>query len=184
MSNPARGRRARLERIDVVDALAGVGAFAEQVLIDVGNGGGIGIDAVHAGEDALEQRTFAADRQRRRDPRLQHGMTLDDAAGSGVEARPVERMRHLADQAAHRVARQPRVGVERDDVADAGGHAGAAVDGQKVVSVAPRSSRLSSCSLPRLRSQPIQRCFALVPDPPAVKQKERGRRPAPGRTAD
>ena len=35
----------RLERINIVDALAGVGAFAEQVLIDVGHGGGVGVDA-------------------------------------------------------------------------------------------------------------------------------------------
>ena len=60
----AAGERG-LEGIDVVDALAGIGAFAEQVLVDVGDRRGIGIDAAHAGEDALEQRAFAADRQRR-----------------------------------------------------------------------------------------------------------------------
>ena len=49
-------------------------------------------------------------------------IAFDDPAGAGVEARPVERMRHLADQPADRVARQARVGVERDDVADVGGH--------------------------------------------------------------
>ena len=54
-----------LEGIDVVDALAGIGAFAEQILVNVGDGGGIRVDAVHAGEDALEQGTLAADRQRR-----------------------------------------------------------------------------------------------------------------------
>ena len=119
-----------LEGIDVVDALAGIGAFAEQILVHVGDGGGIGIDAAHAGEDALEQRALAADRQRRRDPRLQHRIAFDDPAGAGVEARPVERMRHLADQPAHRVARQSRVGVERDDVANISGHdaGGCAVD--------------------------------------------------------
>ena len=79
---------------------------------------------LEAGEDALEERAFAADRQRRRDPRLQDAVAFDDPAGGGVEARPVERMRHLADQPPHRVARQPRVGVERDDVADVGGHRG------------------------------------------------------------
>ena len=50
------------ERIDVVDALAGIGAFAKEILVHVGNGRGVGIDAAHAGEDALEQRPFAADR--------------------------------------------------------------------------------------------------------------------------
>ena len=59
--NPA-GERG-LEGIDIVDALAGIGAFAEQILIDVGDGGGIRVDAADAGEDALEQRALAADRQ-------------------------------------------------------------------------------------------------------------------------
>ena len=71
----------------------------------------------------------------------------------------VERMRHLADQSADRFARQPGIGVERDDVADTGRarrEAGRPI-GMKVVSVAPRSSRFNSCSLPRLRSQPIHR---------------------------
>ena len=45
----AAGER-RLEGIDVVDALAGVGAFAEEVLVDVGDRGGVGIDAARAGE--------------------------------------------------------------------------------------------------------------------------------------
>ena len=40
----AAGRRA-LERRDVVDALPGVGALAEEVLIDIGHGRGVWIDA-------------------------------------------------------------------------------------------------------------------------------------------
>ena len=52
-----------LECIDVVDALAGIGAFAEHVLVNVGDRGGVRVDAVHAGEHALEQGTLAADRQ-------------------------------------------------------------------------------------------------------------------------
>ncbi len=51
-----------LERIHVVDALAGIGAFAEEILVHVGHGRGVRIDAAHAGEDALEERAFAADR--------------------------------------------------------------------------------------------------------------------------
>ena len=55
-----------------------------------------------------------------------------------------------------RAARQARVGVERDDVAHASSDSCAAIHRRrKVVSVAPRRKRFSSCSLPRLRSQPI-----------------------------
>ena len=38
--------------------------------------------------------------------------------------------------------------------------------------MAPRSRRFSSCSLPRLRSQPIHRRCALVPDAAAMEQQE------------
>ena len=120
MLSGTRSAQRGLERIHVVDALAGIGAFAEQILIHVGHRRGIRIDAAHAGEDALEQRAFAADRQGRRDARLQHRVSLDDASGCGVETRPVERVRHLADEPADGFAWQPRVGIERDDVADAG----------------------------------------------------------------
>ena len=73
----AAGER-RLEGIDVVDALAGIGAFAEEVLVDVRDGGRVRIDTAGAGEDPLIERTFAADRQRRSDARLQNGVAVDD----------------------------------------------------------------------------------------------------------
>ena len=110
----APGQRG-LERIDVIDALASVGALAEQVLIDVGYRRCVRIDAAVAGIDALEQRALMTGRQRRRDARLQDAVTLNDAARLGIEARPVERVRELADQAAHRIARQFGVGIQRDD---------------------------------------------------------------------
>ena len=70
--------------------------------------------------------------------------------------RAVQRMRHLADQAADRIPRQARVGIERDDIAHLTGTAGGLpATGKKPVSAAPRSNRFISCSLPRLRSQPI-----------------------------
>jgi hypothetical protein len=46
----------RFEAVDFVDALAGERAFFEQVLVNIGNRQGIGVKAVRAGKDALEQR--------------------------------------------------------------------------------------------------------------------------------
>ena len=46
-------------------------------------------------------------------------MTLYDPTGSSIEARLVERMRHLADKPPDSVARKHSVGVQRDNVADA-----------------------------------------------------------------
>ena len=45
------------ENIDVVDALAAVRTFAEQILVHVGNCKRIRVDAARAGEDALENRS-------------------------------------------------------------------------------------------------------------------------------
>lgn len=48
-----------LKRVDVVNAFADIGAFVEQVLIDVGNRERVRIKAIGAGEGPLEQRTAA-----------------------------------------------------------------------------------------------------------------------------
>src|SRR5690606_38019876 len=69
----------RLEGIDVIDALAGIGTFAEQVLIDVGDGRSIRIDAAGRGKDPLVQRAFSPDRKRRCDTRLDDCITVDHA---------------------------------------------------------------------------------------------------------
>ena len=111
----AAGQRG-FERVDVIDALAGVRAFAEQVLIDVGCGRGVRIDPAGGREQPLIQRPFAADRQRGRHARLQDGVSADHPLQLVAEARPVQRVRHLADQSRCGVAWQARVGVQRDDV--------------------------------------------------------------------
>jgi len=162
-----------LESVDVVDALAGIGAFAEQILVHVRDGGGVGVDTTHAGEDALEERALAADGQRRRDARLQHRMAFHDPAGDCVEAGPVERMRHLPDQPADRVTRQLRVGVERDDVADIRGHGGRLpVEAQergvgRAAQELVQFVKLAALALPAHPSP-----LACVPNPPAVEQQE------------
>ena len=67
-------------------------------------------------------------------------------------------MRDDADQLARGIARQTRVAVERDAVAHRrAGSTRSPTWTAKLVSVAPRSSRLNSSILPRLRSHPIQR---------------------------
>jgi hypothetical protein len=50
---------------------------------------------------------------------LQDRIAFNDASPILIEARAVERMRHLADQATHRVAGQSRVRIERHDVPNA-----------------------------------------------------------------
>ena len=111
-------RQGGLKCIDVVNALAGVGPFSEQILVDIRNGRGIRIDAARAGEGSLEERAFTIEGERRGDAWLHQRVAFDDAPGLGVKSRPVERMCHGADQAARSATRQARVGIERDDVAN------------------------------------------------------------------
>ena len=167
----------RFEGIHVVDALAGVGALAAEILIHVGDGGGVGIDAVHAGEDALEERPLAADRQRRRDARLQHAVALDDASRAGIEPRLVQRVRHLADQPPGRFPRHPGIGVERDDVADAGGRSGrrgkgrgAVTDEGRIGRAAEQPVQLMQLAALAFPSDPPR--LPWIPDPPAMQQEE------------
>ena len=71
------------------------------------------------------------------------------------------------------VARQPRVGVERDAVADRREQiAGSPTCVVKLVSVAPRSSRLNSSILPRFRSHPIHACSLAFQCRSPMEQEE------------
>ncbi len=140
------GTQRGLENIDVVDSLPAVRTFAEQILVHVGNRERVRVDATRAGEDALKDRPLATRRQRGRDSRLKHPVTLDHATATRVEPRTVERVSHLADQPFGGSARQAGIGIEGDHVADPGRHdqGWSAIFATKVVSVAPRSKRFNS----------------------------------------
>ena len=100
-------------------SLADVGTFAEKILINVGDRRSIWVDAGRPRGDPLEKRTLAIGREGRRDARLKQGIALNDPADTRVKPRPIEGMRHCADQSASGPPWQPRVGIQRDDVADA-----------------------------------------------------------------
>ena len=110
-------RRGLLERRDVVDPLAGVGAFGEQVLIDVGHRGRVRVHPRMAGEDRRVARAVRAG-ERHAHARLHDAVAARHPAGGLVEPRAVEGMRHRPDQRNGRVARQHGVGVESDDEAN------------------------------------------------------------------
>ena len=105
-----------------------------------------------------EQRPGRA-RERDADARLQDAVAVGDAADARIEASArFSGCVMMPISCARGVARQARVAVERDAVAhlrqDRQRRRRAAT---KLVSVAPRSRRLNSSILPRLRSHPIQR---------------------------
>ena len=94
-----------LEGIHVVDALADERALAEQVLIHVGDGARVGVDAGLAAEQARVAGLRAAG-QHRADSRLQNAVALADAFHRFAIARAIQRMGHRAHQSAapHRAA--------------------------------------------------------------------------------
>src|SRR5262245_33248774 len=106
-----------IERVDVVKSFAGEDTLAEQVLVRIRYGGRIRVDPRVSGVQPREQRPGGA-AERDADARLQDAVAGSHPSALGVELRAVERMRDDTDQIPGRVARQPRVAVERDAVAD------------------------------------------------------------------
>ena len=108
------------KRVDVVNPFPGIRSLSEKILVDIGNGEGIRIHPARAGKNFLKERSLTIGRERRRDARLDDRISFHDAPFASAELRPIEGMRHRPHQTGRRAARQARVCIERDDVADAG----------------------------------------------------------------
>ncbi len=104
-----------LERIDLVDSLADEGAFTEQVLVDVGDGAGIGVDAWLLPVQASVARAIRAG-QAHAHARLQDAVALTDFLLDFVVARAVERVRQGPNKLPRGVARKLRICVEGNDI--------------------------------------------------------------------
>ena len=158
-----------VERVHVVDPLAGEGTLVKHVLVHVRDSPRVWIDTVHAREDALEHGAAPPRRQRRRDPRLQNRMAFHDPPARCVEEWRVERVRHLAHHPPHGTARQPRVGVQRDDVTNAGRHGGRVQEG-RVAGATQQPVQLVELAALALPADPA--CLPRVPDPAPMQQQE------------
>src|SRR5687767_7877633 len=79
-------------------------------------------------------------------------------------------MRQLSDQAPHGLARQPRIGVERNDIADTRRHGGrlpVAADKGRISGAAQQTIQLMQLAALTFPSHPLP--LSLAPDPAAVK---------------
>ena len=169
--NSARERR--LERVDIVNALADIRPLAAQVLVHVGYGGRIRVDAAGAGNEALVARAVVTKRQRRRDSWLQHRVTLDDSPAVLVKARRIQGVPHLADQPAHGVSRQPRIGIERDHIAHAGRNGGRlAADGQEARVDGAAQQAIQFVQLAALALPTHPDALRFVPQPSPMQEQE------------
>ena len=118
--DPVLGKAAAehgVHRLHVEQPLAGVGAFPEHVLVDLGARRAVRVDSGLAREQPVVERDLVGLGQRRRDVRLQDRVAALDALAVGRELRQVVRMRGDADELAQAARRQARVAVEGDDVA-------------------------------------------------------------------
>ena len=111
----------------VDQALADGAAFVEQVLVDLGAGRAVRVDAALAGKQAAKQRAVALGvrcawhcrQQRRGDPGLQHAVAAHHhraAGGQVAQHRAVQRMGRHGHQIAQAAGRQGGVCIERNQV--------------------------------------------------------------------
>ncbi len=165
-----------LERVDVVDSLADERSLAEDVLVDVGDGARIGVDARVA---RMQPRVPRATRAGQADAhaRLQDSVSFGDrpaAAALAVAAKagPVQRVRHHADQLPRRIAGQLRVGVERDHVLHAPQRRGIADDVGEAVRPVAAQQRVQVRELSPLALVAHPQPFLRVPPARAVEEEE------------
>ncbi len=112
-------RQQPAEGMNVVDSLALVGAFAAQVLVDIGDRLGIGVDTDGIGKQPAEDRDAGAG-QGRTHPRLDDGVGAGDDVPCRIETRLVEGVGQGLDQSPGRPVRQLGIAVEGDDETDVG----------------------------------------------------------------
>ena len=107
----------RPEGVHVEEPFAGEDPLAEEVLVDVADGGRVRVDAGEPGEDAGEARPvpgLGPDP----DAGLEDAVAVLDAGALRVVARAVEGVGRRADEGRRALRRQLRVGVEREEVAE------------------------------------------------------------------
>ncbi len=168
-----------LEGIDVVDPLAGVGALTEEVLVDVGDRGRVGVDARGARVDTLVDGCLVLGRQGRGDPRLQDGVSVHDPSRVRVEHRAVQRVCHRAHETCGGTPWQSGVGIEGDDVANAArGHGGGSPREQDGGVRRATQQGVELVELAALALPPHPDALGCVPTAFAVEEQETG--PAPG----
>ena len=119
----------------------------------------VGYFLIDRGLAALEQRVAAQDSAR-------------DALRGGVDHRPIERVRHGADELARGVARQLRISVQGDDVLDLGEHLDAAHDLHKPRAACAAQQTVELGQLAALALVTHPHLVGRIPAARPVQQKE------------
>ena len=104
-----------LERIDIIDPLADERAFVKEVLVNVGDGARIRVDARLTPEQVRVPRPVRA-RQTHGDAWLKDAVPLRDTLFVLVVPRTIERVRHGSHKLPRGIARQLRIRVKGDHI--------------------------------------------------------------------
>ena len=164
---PESGSQNTVEHLHVVDALAVVAAFAGQILIDIRDRQRVRVGANRIGENTREAGCRGA-RQTGTDAGLNDRVPTVDGLSVRGQPRPVERvsegptMRCAASRGS--CVSASRVMTNRTPFSRARSPTCWSVAACRsalcpaAATLSPISRRLSSSSLPRFRSQPIQTC--------------------------
>ena len=124
-----------MENADLVDAFACEDALAEEVLIDVGDGAGIDVEASFAGVERGKSRARCRS-DADTDAWLQDAVPSGDDASPGVDDGLIERVGDGTDHACRGGAGKLCIGIEGNDVTDVGEHVQrAGFDGEVVFGV-------------------------------------------------
>ncbi len=162
-----------LERIDLVDALADERTLSKQVLVDIAHCARVRIDAGLAGEQPAVARAVGCS-QAHADARLQDAVAFDHPRRLRVaaETRSVQRVSHGGDELAGRIARQLRVGVQRDDVAHVRQGRDVADDPREAIRAPAAQQRVEVGELAALALVAHPHAFARVPQTRTMGQEE------------
>ena len=107
-------RQEAVKGLQFVDAFAVIAAFADQILVNIGDSVRVGIDSARIGEDAREPCRPGA-RQRGADAGLNDRVTANHPASIRRETRLIQRMSQRFNHPSSGVSQQLRVSIEGDD---------------------------------------------------------------------
>ena len=165
-----------LERVDLVDSLADERAFAEDVLVHVGDRARIGIDARLAGVQARVPRAClpgqTCSHTRLQDSVAPRDHRFADALAHCLETGTVEWVLHRADELTRRVAGQLRIGIERDDILHVRQCPRVANDEREAVARTTAQERIEVGKLSALALMAHPQPFLRIPAARTVEEKE------------
>ena len=161
-----------MHRLHIEQPLAGEGAFAKKILVYLGAGCAVGIDAALSRKQPVVQRDVLGCGQRRGHARLQDAIATHHAASVCGEMRLVVRVRCHAYQFAQATRWQLRVAVQRDDVLCIGRHAGFGAQIQKSGRGALRQRRYQQFKFSPLAFPANPALFALAESALAMQQNK------------